>query len=429
VKPLLHKGAGNRLGIVAAPEHIPTTAADVPGVFHASVRSPYGVSGGVGWDSDSAATAAIGEGLERFSAASHPLPELATTFGIPTYTYDAFSLFSSEQQAHPSCPWQPTTAPTFVGATRLADGASVGVPRALVSLSDPQGEAIATSNGLAAGPTQCDAVERGLQEVIERDALMTAWLHGLAPHRLALPRELAARVAHLGADVRVLDLTPIYSPWPVVAVCGTLPWRGKPRVGLGAACRPTLDAAIEKAFLEWSQATVFVGVQMAFDRLQTYESADEVTTFEDHALYYSTRPQEWSTVPFVRSVEEHSPPTANTTERTNTSSTDTPPTNDPPTNTTPINAPMTSHDVRERIDEAVAKLAQHNLSVLVVDVTIPEVRELGVHVSRVLVPGLVSVNPDHRWPYLGGTAALSRLRFPTLDPQVHFPNPFPHPLG
>ena len=446
MKPLLHRGAGNRLGIVAAPEHIPITLADVPGVFHASVLSPYGVSGGVGWDRDCAATAAIGEGLERYSAAAHPLPALANTRCIPKYTYDAFSLFSTEQQADRLCPWQPSVPPTFIGATRLGDGTQVGVPRSLASLSDPQGEAIATSNGLAAGPTGADSIERGLQEVIERDALMMAWLHGLAPNKLALPQALSDRIAHLGAEVWVLDLTPAYSPWPVVAVCGTLPWRGRPRIGLGAACRPTYLAAIEKAFLEWSQATVFVGVQMAFDRLRAYESANDVTTFEDHALYYSARPQDWMNVPFLQGMETQPLPSKPDPQLTDPRTSELP-TSDlreqqnkerdeyPGSNTnahglmTTDATPDTPRNAQQRIDEAVGKLGQHNLSVLAIDVTIPEIRDLGVHVSRVLVPGLVSVNPDHRWPYLGGSAALSRLRFPNLDPHTAFPSPFPHPLG
>lgn len=409
MKSLLHRGAGNRLGIVAAVEQIPVTLSDVPGVFHASVRSPYGVSGGVGWTRDSAATAAIGEALERFSAAAHPLP-LTENTDIPKYTYDAFSLFSEEQQADPSCPWRPSAETTFVVGTRLGDEAKVGVPRALCSLSDPQGEAIATSNGLAAGPTHAASVERGLQEVIERDALMIAWLHGLAPKRMALSEHLTTRVAHLQADVRVLDLTPAYSPWPVVAVCGSLPWRGRPRIGLGAACRPTYNAAIEKAFLEWSQATVFVGVQMAFDRLQAYESPDAVNTFEDHALYYSAYPKEWPKVPFMQSRCENSVPVV-AQERFEEVE------------------PERALGTTQRIEQAVARLALHNLQVLSVDLTIPEVRDLGVHVTRVLVPGLIPVNADHQWPYLGGTAQLSKLRFPNLDSLVAFPNHFPHPLG
>ncbi len=445
MKQLLYHGAGNRLGVVAAPEHIPVTMADVPGVFHASVRSPFGVSGGVGWDIDSATTAAIGEGLERFSAATHPLPTLSRDGTFPRYTYDAFSLFSTEQLADPLCPWRPNGELAFVEATRLDDGCVVGVPRSLASLSDPQGEAIATSNGLAAGPTNAEAIERGLQEVIERDALMTAWLHGLAPQRLELPKALGDRIDHLGADVRVLDLTPTYSPWPVVAVCGSLPWRGRPRIGLGSACRPTYAQAIEKAFLEWSQATVFVGVQMAFDRLRAYESANSVVTFEDHALFYSAHPQKWLSVPFWASSTQtpipdqpdiHEPHA--TEQRYDHDGRQPERDSAQPgvsgesghfANPGRGNAGTLAHQAKLRVNHATAKLNQHNLSVLTVDLTIPEVRELGVHVFRVLVPGLVSVNPDHRWPYLGGTATMSRLRFPTLDPHVNFPSAFPHPLG
>jgi ribosomal protein S12 methylthiotransferase accessory factor len=236
-------------------------------------------------------------------------------------------------------------------------------------------------------------------------------------------------------------------------VCGNLPWRGQPRVGLGAACRPTYAAAIEKAFLEWSQATVFVGVQMAFNRMRTYESAEQVTTFEDHALFYSARPHDWTRVPFLNSIAIRPIPGEG-----DSVSPDIFPPGLPETDSRQSEAQRheTIHETRhettrheaqpeaskqrtlaivaipsalQRIDEAVSKLNRHNLSVLAIDVTIPEVRDLGVHVHRVLVPGLVSVNPDHRWPYLGGSAALSKLRFPRLNSLVAFPSHFPHPLG
>lgn len=61
------------------------------------------------------------------------------------------------------------------------------------------------------------------QELVERDAFTTTWLHGLAPPRLSLPEELRT------GDVRAFDLTPAYSPHPVVAVTGTLPIAGRER--------------------------------------------------------------------------------------------------------------------------------------------------------------------------------------------------------
>jgi ribosomal protein S12 methylthiotransferase accessory factor len=140
---------------------------------------------------------------------------------------------------------------------------------------------------------------------------------------------------------------------------------------------------------------------MAFDRLQAYESPEMVTTFDDHALYYSANASEWAKVPFMQSIETHPLP----------------------------DSPNHSMNSRTRVENGVATLAAHNLSVLVVELSIPEVLDVGVHVSRVLVPGLVSVHPDHRWPYIGGTAPLVNLRFPNLKPHTTFPNPFPHPLG
>lgn len=85
---------------------------------------------------------------------------------------------------------------------------------------------------------------------MERD-----WLHSLAPPRLALPDELRA------GDVRASDLTPAYSPHPVVAVAGTLPIAGRPRPTLGLACRATVGEAIRKAWLEWTQGTVFIAAR------------------------------------------------------------------------------------------------------------------------------------------------------------------------
>jgi ribosomal protein S12 methylthiotransferase accessory factor len=392
-------GAGDRLGIVPAPQLIPTTLADVPGVFHASVRSPYGPSGGVGWTNHDAVTAAIGEALERFAAASIELPAAVPTIGVPTLSVCDFALFSTEQQRRKDCPWKEPTDPVFVAAHRLHDGAAVHVPRLLLGLNDPDGTGIATSNGLAAGPSVERATERALQEVIERDALMVAWLHGLVSPSFDLPDHLRALVVSLGGDVRVVDLTPSYSAWPVVAVCGSLPWRGRVRIGMGSACRPTYAEAVEKAFLEWSQATVFVGVQMTFGGLKTYATADDVTTFEDHALYYSAHPDRWAGVPLLLG---------------------------------PVDAfdSLPTDNVEATTAVQVERLRMRGFDVARVVFGAPDLDEIGVAVVRVLVPGLASVNADHRWPYLGGATNDWRLRFPaSTGPTTDYPSPFPHPLG
>ena len=398
-------GAGDRLGIVPAPQLIPTTLADVPGVFHASVRSSYGPAGGVGWTADDAISAAVAEALERFAAASIDLPTVDPATTTRTYDLAEFALLSADQQRHPNAPWREPARPAYVTGYRLHDDAVVAVPRLAVGLNDPDGTGVATSNGLAAGPSLETAVERALQEVIERDALMIAWLHGLTFPAVALPYHLDRLVSPLNANVRVVDITPTYSAWPVVAVCGSLPWRGRPRIGMGAACRPTFEAALEKAFLEWTQATLYVGVQMQFGNTKDFAGPDEVTTFEDHALYYSAHPQQWSQVPLVRGPQPS------------------------PTGQGQGQGQGQGSGVASTARQVV-RLNAAGFDVVAVRFEAPDLEEIGLSVVRVLVPGLTSVNADHRWPLLGGETANWRRRFPdNSGPTVAFPSPYPHPLG
>jgi ribosomal protein S12 methylthiotransferase accessory factor len=46
-------------------------------------------------------------------------------------------------------------------------------------------------------------------------------------------------------------------------------------------------------------------------------------------------------------------------------------------------------------------LEEVGLEALVVDITTPDVREVGLQVVRVLVPGLVPMHGNHNFPYLG----------------------------
>jgi ribosomal protein S12 methylthiotransferase accessory factor len=397
-RSLLSLLAGDRLGLVPAPQSIPTTLADVRGVFHASVRSPYSPAGGVGWSQPQANIAALGEAVERISAVLCKLESFTETVDCDSYALEDFCLYSSEQLANPECPFKKPAQLHMIRALRLHDQTLVAVPKMLAGLNDADGAGVVTSNGLAAGPTREWAIERALQEVIERDCLTTAWLHSYAPPRIALPQELSARLPY-ASKVSLVDITPAYSPWPVVAVCGSVPQRGRDRFGLGAACRATYELAIEKAFLEFAQATLYVGVQMQFGTLRSYTSANEVTTFEDHAQFYSALPSEWNAVPFWQGAIQTEP------------------------------GPKTSSDhANVTTEEAVQALKTFELDVLAIDLTIPEVAHVGVHVYRVLVPGLMSVNADHRWPYLGNRSKDVRFRFPNASSRM-FPSPYPHPLG
>jgi ribosomal protein S12 methylthiotransferase accessory factor len=164
---------------------------------------------------------------------------------------------------------------------------------------------VTTSSGLAAAPTPHEALIRAVQELVERDALMVTWLRGIPGRRMTLQAAYAEPVEELGGDAVCIDATPAYSPHPVALVCGQLPLRGHPRYSLGRAFRETWQAAVEKAYLELIQGVVFAGYYVAHHPDLRFGDAGEVRTFDDHAVYYTVRPDQWAGIPLLagRTVE------------------------------------------------------------------------------------------------------------------------------
>ena len=171
----------------------------------------------------------------------------------------------------------------------LATNEPTWIPAALVALTDEHG-ALATSSGLAASPSVVTALLRGLQEVVERDAFMATWLHQLGGREVAAP-SLTAELAPLGATVQAFDLTPAFSPHPVALVAASIPHRGAPRPSIGLACRATWDDAVEKAFLECCQGTVFVGHTLTTRPALRRLAPVDVVGFDEHAVYYARQPR------------------------------------------------------------------------------------------------------------------------------------------
>jgi ribosomal protein S12 methylthiotransferase accessory factor len=64
-------------------------------------------------------------------------------------------------------------------------------------------------------------------------------------------------------------------------------------------------------------------------------------------------------------------------------------------------------DVTSQLRHCLDVLTDLGLDVIVVDVTQPDIGSLGVHVVKVLIPGLTNINADHNYPLLGGSRLYS----------------------
>lgn len=409
---LVARACGHRHGMVTHPTVVPTSAADPQGVIHASVSrddDPWrSAGGGAARTVDSATVAAVAESLERFAAMHATIPvrqASALSLGSDVVRLDDCSLHSLGQRSAPGFP-HANAYPEDEWLAEVFDLRSNEprwVPAALVSLTDDYG-ALATSSGLAAAPTVLGALLRALQELVERDAYVVSWLHQVGGREVAIP-EYLAEVAPLGGTVRAFDLTPAFSPHPVALVAGTLYSAGAPRHSIGIACRATWADAVEKAYLECCQGTVFVGHTLARNpQLRCIDPAD-VRGFDEHAIYYAANPARWADVPLMRFAEPADAPVA---------------------------SPASTGDDADQLIELVDALIGAGMRPSYRELTTVDCRQIGLRVVRVVVPELTPLHHDHRWPFLGGRTADVDWRYPDAADRLDgrwFPSPHPHALG
>lgn len=406
----LDAAIGHRHGLLPPPAEVAAAPADLPNIHNWSVAyssdDPWrAAGGGVGWSQDVARNAAIAEALERYAAVSYALPILPPDNDTPIHRIADFTLFSNEQRRAVDFPHHRALgddAP-LTDVYRLDTNERTLAPAALVGLTDRYG-ALPTSSGLAAAPDASQALLRATQELIERDAFMSVWLHALAPPHVPLPVPLREPVDQRGGWVVAFDITPDYSPHPVAMVVGNLPLQGRPRLSIGLACRATWQAAADKAYLEWSQGVIFAGHRSRREAQLHFASAAEVRTFDDHATYYTIHPERWRDLPFMNAE-------------------------------TPTSNRATSTDRPAKLSELVEALEVAGIKLFYRDLTLPDLQQIGLRVVRVLAPALTPIHADHLWPHLGGTTSDIERRFSWSNESWArplgdmFPSPFPHPLG
>lgn len=400
---------------------VPLSAADPPDVHHASVADTgdwgrtqqqevgllRSAGGGVGRQPETAEIAAIAESLERYAAS---VVELDTAVGSSLSSdqvvpLDDWTLHHPDQRSSPAFP-DPEAYPgdpTYTPAYSLVDNTEHWVPAGLMALRRDFGS-LATSSGLAAHFSPSLALLRAVQELVERDAYVVTWLHGIAGRRHAVP-QLEMEVAPLGGTVVAYDITPAYSPHPVACVAGSLPLRGRARNSLGVACRANWGDAVEKAYLEFVQGTMFVGHQLArVPELETLQP-ETCTGFDEHAVYWSVHGDQWWGLPLHAEAAIIGHPTA--------------PTDQEPTDQEPV----------QQLEKLAQALSNAGVRVYYRRLPTAGLDQLGLHVVRALSPDLVPLHHDHNWPFLGGTAPDLSIRFPDRATYTPFPNPNPHALG
>ena len=377
--------------------------------------------GGAGLTRLEAASAAVGEALERYSATFVPYEELvvatARELGSEAVAPERFALFSDAQYATERFPFQPFTSETRVPWTRgysVADGSPAWLPAELVFLGDPGDTetariGYATSSGMACAESQEDALMRGLCELLERDAFMIVWANMLSLPWLDLASdpELEALercfFAPTGLSYIAIDLSAIHRLPTVLGIVRAPVWCPG-ALGVGAGTAPTVKRAVWKALSE-AFASRSAGPKLnALERCPVYGPAGAgVVSFEDHIAYYADHGRA-EAASFLDASDERTPVSG----------------------VPPLPGATSAEWVKalcERVEAAAS-------TAYAVDVTAPDVRELGLVVVKVVAPELCSLDVPHAGRFLGGRRlyeAAAELGLRAGPASVLNPEPHPFP--
>lgn len=398
----------------AAPDLFVFTAASVEGSYfrnnsRARVQDAGKNGSGASFDRQVAAWATVGEAIERYSAFIYDPHSLvlcrADELDRTPISLSNCILFGESQYQVPGFPFfraDPAAPRNWVGATMLHDGRETYMPANMaflgMRLSAPE-ESISqnASTGLSCASTRSGAVESGLCEVIERDAFAAMWQMKYSPPRLNVgDNDLgrlspSARRALRGVNGTRIFLWSIGTDIGVPTVLAMAENEVAQMRAFGACSALTVPRAIEKATVEALHGLVWGDQQ----RRQAPD-LEQIVTPTDHFRYHVHGPRS-ADLAFLFESDRV----------------------------------VQSCELAQNHVQNLASLAAHLDSMgyptTVVDLTTADVRQLGLHVVRVLAPGLHPLLFGYRMVTLD-TRRLERIvRFWQL-PCVPAPNMAPHPF-
>lgn len=270
------------------------------------------------------------------------------------------------------------------------------------------------SSGLAAGATLEQAILTGLLEVIERDAFTICWLYEKARGRIRInDPELEGvlrdhfHYGHPSVDIQIFDIT---LDVPIPSVFGVMrrPTEFGPVLCVSSVTRLKPRDAIRKCLREIGQGLPYL--RFLKHQLRDWEPAADfsnLSVFDHHCTTYTKRPE--LIAPAMAAFDA-------VTEEVDFS--------DIPDRST--------GRVLGDIELCVEMLREAGKEVIVVDITTPDIRDVGLHVVRVLIPGLVPLHGNHVFQYRGAERLHQIPYVMGWDKQGWTPevglNPRPHPF-
>ncbi len=369
------------------------------------------------------------EGLERWASTAAHTRSVTVTAALSALGTDALDprtvgLYAAESYEHDDqmVPFDEGREISWVWAYSLRDHRPLLVPE-VTAYQQPDavgGRFVQEcSNGCASGGSLAEAAFYGLMERIERDAFLLAW-YAMAPLPELDPRsgggaalrDMRNRLEMYGYHTRFFD-TRMTFPIPVVTAVAVRADGGMGTLCFGAGAHLSPETAMAAALAEVAAAVPKLrrlAEREERDLTAMAEDFSRVRKLNDHWLLYGL-PRMAPYAEFLLEPRQR---------RRSLGELD------------PVASRPRSLDLRDDLRWAVDSVTAQGFDVLVVDQTLPEQRDLGLHTATVLVPGLLPI--DFGWrrqrallmSRLRTAPRTAGLRDRDLDPAEF--NPAPHPF-
>jgi ribosomal protein S12 methylthiotransferase accessory factor len=393
----------------AADPELPVTYSAVLSSYTEGEYRPGGseIGSGKGMSPTEAMLSAVGEAIERYSAARYRPSDLHRS-SLKALQEDALDprklcLYEDTQYADPNfpfAPFDPDLPIDWVKGWWLDNWKAVWLP-ALPTYFNYHADhqehfCQVTSNGLAAGADLKDAALRALFELVERDAFMLTWLCQRPGRRLLLDetldvsaREAVRQLQECGVRVELYLLEAGISI-PTVACLGLGDGKQWPGVTVALAAHASPHTAARKAILEQGHVGPYIRRLMMKGEPPVPSKPEDVRSLVEHALFYVP-------VERVRALDFMAA----------------------------LGQAVSLGDLPEpkmvSLEACVEQVSAAGLRVAVADVTSPDVATGPFRVARAL--------GTHMQPIDFGFK-LRRLANPRLKAMLTVPlNPYPHPLA
>ena len=378
---------------------------------------------GVAIDRERAISKAVGEAVERYCAIAYIREELSLTSYLSApfrcVQPEIFALYTAEQYSDPTFPFSPFTRETpirWVPAIDIVSGDKKYVPADFVYLAYGSRElasepllAPLMSTGLACHTDPTLAAISGICEVVERDAIAIAWQTELSRPHIRLGslcnqnQLLAQRLSRPESSIALLDFTLDHGVTVVFSTmrCG-IP--KAPALLVAAGCSLDPEIAVQKSLEELAQIIPFALREKQTKPFSPGTNWEHVVDPKSHAaVYYDHANARKAEFLFA------SPNQISFQELRNHS---------------------TGHPEKD-LDSLIQRISSVGHPVLLADITTEDIKDLGLHVLRAIIPGFHPLYMGHQFRALGGSRLrVMQKKFATRHPgQIKIDNPFPHPFA